>query len=116
MGMNYAQRLKAQNQAIFEAGQDVGFQKAMDYVICALHDPDVMGKDILGAPRLAKVIEGVVARDAKYAEAFTTKKEADVLQEHLDRELREIYHDKMVPFAKRYPIVKQIDYSKRVTK
>ena len=116
MGMNYAQRMQVQNQAIFEAGQDVGFQKAVDYFSCSLHDPEIMGKDTMGADRLNKVIAGVIKRDKEYSEAFTQRKEADVKQEHLDRELREIYHDTTIPFAQRYPMIKEINYTKKVHK
>lgn len=108
----YLQKQQALQQAIFEAGQDVGFQKAMDYVQCVLHDEEVMRGKPFGRDRISAITRAVMERDKLYSGAYTAEKEADVLQEHLDRELREIYGDELPPFAERQPWIKQYGYGK----
>ena len=113
MKNEYAVRQKAAQQAVFVAGMALGFQQAMDYVQCALHDPEVMGRDTLGRERIDKVSTGVMKRDEKYSIAYTTQDEADYYQELLDRELRAIYGEDLVPFDKRHPYLKKYIYGRK---
>ena len=113
MGVNgYLTKKAAFNQALLDIGMESGKQQIMDYLTIALRDPDVVKDDIFGRKRIDKVFAKIEALDKEYADAYTTKAEADVLQERLDRKLREVYRDKLVPFQVRQPHIKQLGYQK----
>lgn len=113
MGKNgYLEKKQAREQALLDIGVKCGKQQIVDYITCVLRNPTYVGKDIFGRERLDLIMAGLEAYDKKYAGAYTTDKEADVKQEHLDKELREAYGDELVPFAERQPYVVQINYNK----
>ena len=96
-------------EALMDEAFSSGYQKACDLLALALHDPEVMGKDIFGEQRIVKVYTGMLKQDEKYWEAWTARKEADVAQEHLDDALREVfnrkYKDQVVPFSERHNLI-----------
>jgi hypothetical protein len=56
--------------------------------------------------------QNVSMLDDHFCDAFSDSVEADYLQEEMDGVLREIFGDELIPFAERYPIVKQYGYLK----
>lgn len=113
MGKNsYLQKKQELQQALIDAGVQCGKQQIVDYLTIALREPAVVSTDIWGRGRIDKLFAMLEALDKEYEGAYTTGKEADYLQEKLDRKLREVYGDKLVPFAERQPHVKQPGYAK----
>ena len=108
----YLLRREARDKAFLDVGIDSGAQRIMDYLQCVLHDPKVMGKDVFGPKRLRKVIQAIDERDKYYAPAYTTKNNADKLQDELDQELKEIWGDEALKFTERQPYIKQPEYNK----
>lgn len=102
--------------ALMQEAFDSGYQRACDLLALTLHDPEVMGKDILGERRIVRVYDGMRKHDDEYWQAWTAKKEADYKQDKLDRELRAIfarvYKDRVVPFNVRYNLVLIPGYAK----
>lgn len=108
----YLEKKAAKDQALIEAGVQCGKQQMVDYLTLVLRNPTYVGKDIHGRERIEKIIAGLYHYENKYKDAYTKHKEADVAQEHLDEELKEVWGDDLVPFAERQPDVLQMDYSK----
>ena len=108
----YVAKQFAVKQALVDAGVASGKQRMVDYMTIALRDPAIVGKDIWGRGRIDKLFAELEALDKEYAEAYTTGKEADHLQDKLDRKLREVYGDDLVPFSVRQPDIMQPGYEK----
>lgn len=106
-------RINEIKQQYFSAGLETGVQMTADYLQLVLRDPEVMGKDIFGRERIERVLKAIREKDREYNDAYDCKNiEADYLREKLDRELREIWGDDLVPFAERQENIKTIDYSR----
>ena len=99
-------------QWYLDTGIDRGMQSVIDYVCIALNDPELMGKNVMGKVRLQKLNAKLKEIASYYETAFTDDVEADYIQEQLDRRLREIFGDELMPFEKRYPYFKKIKYNK----
>lgn len=99
-------------QWYLDTGIDRGMQSLIDYVCIALNDPELMGKNVMGKSRLQKLNVKLKEIASYYEKAFTDDVEADYIQEQLDRRLREIFGDELMPFEKRYPYFKKIKYNK----
>jgi hypothetical protein len=110
MGDNFIKRQQAKENAIAQAAFDSGFQAACDLLVPTLRDPEVVGSDIHGFTRINKIYIGLRKHYSIYEDAWTTKKEADVAQEHLDAIIRPVAGEHFEPFAKRHPYVKQPSY------
>lgn len=110
--MNYAARIEQQKQIAFEAGMDIGFQQAMDYMCMALNDPDCMGaKGVMGGEKIDHIAHYAAGLQLVYKKAFTPKDpEADVWQERLDAKQRKIFKEKTQSFYERYPLVRECKY------
>lgn len=108
----YLAKQQAVKQALVDAGMACGKQQIVDYLTIALRDPQVVGQNIWGRERIDKLFAALEALDKEYADAYTTKKEADYLQDKLDRKLREVYGEELVPFAVRQPDILQPGYEK----
>jgi hypothetical protein len=109
---DYLSKQKAMQQGFLDVGEQFGIQKVWDYLQITLRDPAVMGKDTFGRKRLEKIYKNLNRLVDEYHTAFTSDKEADYKQEQLDAQLREIWGEDLVPFYKRYPELKKIDYGK----
>lgn len=109
---DYMKRREARDQAWLDVGEQMGVQKMADYVAIALHDPDVMGKNVYSRERIDAFMKHLSRIADEHKKAFTLDKEADYYQELLDRAQKEIYGDDMQPFNVRYPYVKEISYKK----
>lgn len=112
MANAYLEKQRKLQQAYFDAGEEIGIQKAWDYIQIALRDPDAMGKDVLGRKRIEKVYKKLTELADFYQAAWTDDKEADYYQEKLDAQLREIWGDDLKTFYERYPTMKQLGYDK----
>ena len=108
----YLERRNAVNQAMLDAGEQMGIQKMWDYIQIALRDPEVMGKDVLGRKRLQKLFNKTKELADYFHTAFTDDVEADHRQEELDGALKEIWEKDLCPFYERYPQLKKVDYTK----
>ena len=108
----YIQKLRDREQKVFDAGIRIGIQQCWDFLQLALRDPKVMGRDLFGRPRLEKVYQGIKERTDYFHPAFTMDKEADVSQEELDKCLKEIWGEDLVPFYERYDELKKFSYTK----
>ena len=113
MGNAYLDKKAAREQALLDAGMSCGKQQMVDYITLVLRDPDYIGKDVFGRERIEKVLAGLEYYDRLYKDAYTVKKEADVWQERLDKKLREVYGDDLVPFAQRQPDILMPNYNKK---
>lgn len=109
---DYQKRREARDQAWLDVGEEMGIQKMADYIAIALHDPDVMGKNVYSRERIDEFMAHLSRIADHYKKAFSLDKEADYHQELLDRAQKEIYGDDMQPFNVRYPYVKEISYEK----
>lgn len=112
MGNAYLDRQQKDRQKFFDAGEEIGVQKAWDYIQIALRDPEVMGRDIMGRKRIEKVFKKMSELADFYHTAFTDDKEADYCQEKLDAQLREVWGDDLKTFYERYPTLKKLGYNK----
>ena len=110
--MKYSQLIQEQRQLAFEAGMQIGFQQAMDFMCMALNDPDCMGaKGVLGGDKIERIGDYAMELDKLYHKAFEPKDpEADVWQERLDAKQKKIFKEKAVSFYGRYPCVKACRY------
>ena len=111
---DYLLRREVRDKAFLDVGVDSGAQRIIDYLQCVLHDPKVMGgkKNAFGRKKLRRVIQAIEERDKYYAGAYTTQKDADKLQDELDKELKDIWSEEALSFAERQPYIRQPDYSK----
>lgn len=112
MGNAYLDKKANREQALLDIGLACGKQQMADYITCVLRNPLYVGKDIFGRDRIEKVLVGLMDYDKKYKKAYTLDKEADVAQQHLDDELRQVYGDELVPFEVRQPDIKILGYEK----
>jgi hypothetical protein len=109
---NYIKQRHERDREMLAAGLNMGMQIVADYFQIALRDPDVMGKDIFGRKRIEKINEKTMELDDYFNPAFSSHVEAERYQEEMDRKLREIYEDDLVPFRERYPYLKDFKYDK----
>lgn len=112
MGNPYLDRQQKDRQKFFDAGEEIGLQKAWDYIQIALRDPEVMGRDTLGRKRIERIYKKMLELVDYYHTAFTDNVEADYCQEKLDAQLREIWGDDLQTFYERYPKLKKLGYDK----
>ena len=112
MGNAYLDKQRKMQQDYFEAGEEIGLQKAWDYIQLALRDPEAMGKDVRGRKRIEIIHKKLSELADYYHTAFTDDKEADYRQEKLDAHLREIWGDDLKTFYERYPKMKKLGYNK----
>ena len=113
-GRNYSERQADRISSLMAIAMDEGTQRTFDLLTCVLHDPDVMGSDTFGFTRIEKIRRALIERDHYYSDAFGDGPEADVKQEELDKELRAVYGDKLVPFRERHPAIKIPGYDKAI--
>ena len=112
MGDNYMKQRQKRDQHMLSIGEDLGFQKCLDYMQCLLRNPKYVGRDTFGRKRWELLYEGLKECDKKYGNAFTSAVDADVCQEKLDAEIREIFGDDALTFKERHPMIKEQRYDK----
>lgn len=97
-------------EEMLRIGERVSRQLVVDCMCILLHDPDAMGGKAWGEQKIRRFVEALVKLLDEYYEAVTGGVEADYCQEKMDRELRRIFRDELMPFRERYPDVKEITY------
>ena len=107
----YLQRKEQRESAIMHSAERLTEQYMEDTLVCALR------RSGYGYKRVCDMLTlwGEIRKE--YAPALLPKahKEADVAQEHMDDELRDVCrgHQEIVEFRKRYPELKEITYEGR---
>lgn len=110
----FLDRQRKMEDAIFSAGIRCGIQYNNDIYHMVLNDPDIMGKDVFGAKRLEKVHKATEAMSEYYEPALNTRNpECDVFRERMDRKLRKIWKDRLIPFERRLGELKKCHYGKK---
>ena len=109
---DYLARQRQAQQTYLDIGEEMGIQKAWDYIQIVLHDPEVMGKNAIGVQRMKKIYNKLAEVADHYKLAFSDHVEADYHQEELDGVLKEIWGAELVPFEERYPYIKMQKYNK----
>lgn len=109
----FLEKQRQEKLRCIRAGMDTAWQEYWDIMCIVLNDPDVMGKDTFGKGRLLKIQQAMSEREAQFANALNTGKEADYYQEKMDAMLRAIFGDDMPAFKDRYPHIPQLDYTKQ---
>lgn len=106
--MNYAQKQQALKRELVNVGIRFGEQRTLDLMEVALH------RKGWGYDRINGLLDLMRELDSDYAVAWEMRMESDVFQEKLDNELRSIVGDRQefIPFADRYPEVRQLGYNK----
>lgn len=112
MGNAYLEKQRQRDQAMLDAGEQMGLQKMWDYIQIALRDPQIMGKDVFGRKRLEALYKKCSQLADRYHAAFTDDVEADHRQEEMDKLLGEIWGEDLSPFYERYPQLKKQKYDK----
>lgn len=112
MGDSYIKRQQKKEDAIAQVAFDSGFQAACDLLVLVLRDPEyVSRRDIHGWRRLNRIYRGLSKYYHMYEDAWSTKKNADYLQEKLDANIREVTPpEHFEPFKVRHPFIKQPSY------
>lgn len=107
----FLRRQEQMQDNFWNAGRDMGLQLAADCFQDVLGDPAVMGKDVFGAGRMQKVCAAVQERIDFWSPALDARNpEADVLQKKLDKRLRRVWKEHLLPFPERYPMLKRCSY------
>ena len=109
---DYLASQEADRQRFFDVGEEMGIQKAWDYMQLVLIDPEVMSTHVLTKERLQKVYKKMAELADHYKTAFSDHKEADYYQTELDGCLREIWGEELCEFPDRYPYIKMHKYNK----
>ena len=112
MGNAYLDKKASREQALLDIGVTCGKQQMIDYIACVLRNPKYVGKRTLGRDAIDKIMVGLMDYDKEYEAAYTLDKEADVAQQHLDDELRQLYGDELIPFEVRQPHIRILGYDK----
>lgn len=112
MGDNYAKQRQKRDQYMLSIGEELGFQRCLDYMQTLLRNPKYVGRDTFGRKRWELLYEGLKECDEIYGNAFTSEVDADWCQEKLDAEIREIFGDDTLAFKDRYPFVRDQRYDK----
>lgn len=110
--MNYAQKLKLQQQAYITATQQTIQQLMADTAAITLNDPAVMGKDVLGKERLKRFNAAWTKNVAHFMGALQKGDLQDYIQNELDERLKKIYGNDFLPSTERYPMVVKPKYEK----
>lgn len=116
MGKNgFLERQKARDLANRKAARQTYEQYMTDMFIFALNDPEIMGKDVFGSARLAKVLAGVGKYYDLFFDALTDSAEADYVREKMDEKMKRIVGEngEFIPFEKRYDYVVHISTGKK---
>lgn len=99
-------------ERIVQANKDAAAQTYMqfcgDMFAIALNDPAVMGNDVLGEKRLAKVNAAVQKYFDRFHPALSERAEADYYRAKLDERLAKIYPTLFIPFEERYEWVREL--------
>lgn len=96
-----------------DAAAETYMQFTGDMFALALNDPDVMGKDVLGEQRLARVNAAVQRYFEQFHPALSERDGADYYREMLDVRLKKVFPTMFYPFEVRYKWVREIKTGRR---
>lgn len=109
MCKNYLSKLMAEEQdTFFNAGLKTCEQFGVDLMARAAKECGVSKRTIIAMTKLSMQMAN------EFWGALNTKKnpEADVLQDHFDEPLKEIYGELYAPFEERYEYIKRCKYER----
>lgn len=110
----FLERQRQTEDRMFSAGMRCGIQYNNDIYHVVLNDPEIMGKDTFGAERLEKIHRAAERMSDYYSPALdASDPEADYYRDKLDKRLRKIWKDKLLPFEERLHELKKISYGRR---
>ena len=113
MGKNeFLKQREERDRKVFAAGLNMGMQIAGDYFQISLRNPKVMCNRPFGRKKIDRIMKDAMELDEYFNPAFSSDVEAERFQEEMDRKLREIYGDDLLPFSERYPNLKTTKYDK----
>lgn len=98
----YAKKLLARRNMIDTIIQNWTAQLALDIIAEVLNDPDVMGRDVLGAKRLERVCDGFNKLWPNYSRALTDHPEADYWRKKIDEVQEKIFGPDYLHWPERY--------------
>lgn len=106
MGSNFAARIRAEQDRMFNAGFDTGEQFSADCFARAMYRYGISKRQIV------EITSAAMEEANEYGDVFEIKHnaEADYKQDKFDRGLREIFGDLFKPFRQRYDWIKEIKY------
>lgn len=111
--MTFAQKRQAELTEAYNIGCRIGWQRHSDAVAVVMRDEAVIGRPI-SREKILAVNEAAIQYDHEHIKAFAVRGkesgEAAYQQELRDRDMREVYGDKAVPFEERYPEIKKIKW------
>lgn len=106
----YLAKQKAAEDQRVKREKETCAQFMQDTLALVLNDRVVMGGRSFGKTMINKIIEAWWDRQREFLPALLKNVEADYYQDKLDERLSDIYEDDLVPFAKRYPWIKEQTY------
>ena len=110
----FLEQQRKMEDAIFSAGIRCGIQWNNDIYHMVLNDPKVMGKDTFGAVRLERIHKAAEeASDYYYLALDARNPEADVYRDRIDRRLRKIWKDRLIPFEDRLHELTKCSYGRK---
>ena len=98
---DYAKKLQAKRDLREYVVKQWTAQLSLDVMTIVLSDPDVM-QDPFGAQRLRRVGEAFNERFSQMLPALMREDDADYWRIVIDRRLRQIFGDDMLPWEQRY--------------
>ena len=112
MGNNLSKRWAV---ALAEA-QDIAFRSGFQCA-CDIWPLAMAQSEGMGPVPIARISDTFDALYKKYGKAWLpTDPEADWMQEQIDAALKRLYPDRFVPFYKRNPYVRPVNYGKKGVK
>lgn len=94
-------------RAGFEAGRETGAQELWEYVMLALSRMYYFTRT-----EFDNILVDIAESNYRYAKCCTDDKEADYMQECLDKNVREVWGEDLPPYRERYPYYRQFGYTK----
>ena len=78
-------------------------QLCLDVMADVLNDPNVMGKDVMGARRQKRIAEAFNDRYPQYEIGLTKKPDSDYIRAKVDERQRQIFGPDALVWRERYP-------------
>lgn len=107
----FLEKQRAENQAYFNAGLQMGRQQILDMMSLTLNDPKYVKKDVFGGGRLNTVVIGIGEYIDLFQKAWERHDETDYYRAKLDDRLAEIYGESLHDtFNERYEFCTEYNY------
>jgi hypothetical protein len=99
---DYAKRLIEQRELHNYFVKAWTIQMCLDVMVSVLNDPDVMGKDVIGAKRLARISNAFNERFPEFVKALTADSDADWRRQRIDDMMVQIFGENAATWEQRY--------------